>query len=543
MSSPKVGEYLDGYYFSGGDPSKKENWMAPPEVGSVQDGYEYVGGFPGDKNNWRPAGQSTGLEDTGKGLMAGFAKSASLNYAPEIYAGIKTGAKKIGELAGGEAVPEDYFSQQAGSYKEFEKGALEKAPIAGTIGQIGGFLAPGAAAGKVAAGAIKGAGAIAGLGRGVAEGAALGAAYKPEEGETRLGNLASGAAGGAVGTALGGAVKKGGASLKDLSETMRVTGAGAMLRETRNFLDRGQIGELASFIKKNKLVGVGSTVGSVAKKAETIVQKTGQELDKLYTVAKQKFDDAEFISKLTPKQQDEYLDAGFFPASQRDEIMSFVEKNMGDLVDKRGGITAAKNYLEDLITKYGDDVDIKTARNIKSEIDKAINYARNPQTRDPAKEVALYQFRTFINDKINKQVDFLSQALGTKDGAKLRELNKTYGYARTVADMAEDKLAREMANRSYGLSEQIATTGAGAAGLGAYAIGNQDQISQDPIGAIGSGLLYGGGLAGLGFLGSRGLRAYGQGIGASALDAAGKALNKTGGAIKSVGPGVGLLRD
>lgn len=544
MSNPKVGEYLDGFYFAGGDPAKKENWMAPPTVGTVQDGYEYVGGFPGDKNSWKPKTETT-FADTGRGFLSGLSKSATLGYQPEIAGGLSFAGAKAQELVGGEPVPEDYFGKKVKEFRDYETETINKAPIASTVGQVAGFLAPGKAASVFAKGLIGGAGKLAALARGAVEGAAIGGAMRPEEGQTRTEGALYGGAGGVAGTVAGGALQKGGEMLQDLGNTLRISGAGAMLREYRNILDRGKLNELGQFLKENKIVGAGSTVGSALKKATQILEKTGKELDTLYSQAKQKFDDADFIAKLNPKQQDEYLDAGFFPGSQKEEIMSFVDKNMGDIVDKDAGLNTVSKYVDYLTKTYGDDIDIKQARAIKSEIDKSINYARNPQTRDPVKEQALYQLRTFINDKIERQVNFLADALGGNNGEKLKQLNRTYGNARTIADMAEDKLAREMANRGYGLSEQIATTGAGAAGLSAYLMSNQDKIQQDPLGAIGGGLLQTGVLGGLGYLGSRGLRSYGAGFGSALVDKGGKAIENVGTGIRRVTPGVtsGLLRD
>lgn len=544
MSSPKVGDFLDGYYFAGGDPSKKENWMAPPSVGTVQDGYEYVGGFPGDKNNWKPKTETT-WEDTGKGFLSGVSKSVTLGYQPEIASGLSYAGAKAKELVGGEPVPENYFGSKVKEFRDYETETMRKAPIASTVGQVAGFLAPGRVAGAITKGLITGTGKLATLARGVGEGALLGGLLRPEENQSRLESAAYGGLGGAAGTVVGAGLQKGGEALQNLGNTMRITGAGAMLREYRKFLDTDRIAELGKFIKDNKIVGVGSTVGSALKKSTEILEKTGKELDTLLSRAKDKFESADFISKLNPQQQNEYLDAGFFPGSQRDEIMSYVQNQMGDMVEKNAGLNVVKNYLDDLITKYGDDLDIKQAREIKSQIDKSINYSRNPQNPDPAKEQALYHLRTFINNKINKQVDLLADALGGPNGQKLRQLNNTYSNAKTIADMAEDKLAREMANRGFGLSEQIATTGAGMAGLSAYLMNNQDRISQDPIGAVGGGMLQTGILGGLGFLGSRGLRAYGPGIGSVLLDKGGKAIQNTGSAIRSTAPGagIGLLRD
>jgi len=50
---PKKGEFRKGYYFKGGNPKDKSNWVKPPEVGTEQKGHVYQGGAPWDKDSWK----------------------------------------------------------------------------------------------------------------------------------------------------------------------------------------------------------------------------------------------------------------------------------------------------------------------------------------------------------------------------------------------------------------------------------------------------------------------------------------------------------
>jgi len=56
MAEPKAGDFLDGYRFKGGDPSKQDSWEAVdvPRIGHEQDGYRFKGGDPIRQESWEP---------------------------------------------------------------------------------------------------------------------------------------------------------------------------------------------------------------------------------------------------------------------------------------------------------------------------------------------------------------------------------------------------------------------------------------------------------------------------------------------------------
>jgi hypothetical protein len=207
---------------------------------------------------------------------------------------------------------------------------------------------------------------------------------------------------------------------------------------------------------------------------------------------------------------------GFNPSMEKDKILSSVSSKLGDSPDKKTALRTAKSYLDQLIETHGNSsLDPKTANNIKTELDKQINYSRNPLTKDPAKEQAFTAMRSYINDAVKNHIEMLGKESGNPDLAKqLLAANKEYGFAKQLQTMAEDRVSRETANRMFGLTDTIA----GAAGAGAGSI----------IGAA-SGHGAEGGLA-LGLLsaGANKLaRTAGPGALASAADKAAPILEKT----------------
>lgn len=551
MAEIQRGEFRKGYYYKGGDPKDKANWVKPPSVGEVRNGYSYAGGAPFEKSSWKPVEmgepKQAGIpgEAQARGFLTGVSDSATLGYLPQIAGTIEAGVGEVGEALG--LADPKTFGERKGEvikrFADYEKETREGAPIASVVGDIAGYAAPAKGLGLLAKGAkglmaSKGliqagsqlpkaaqvAGQIAGVG---AESAAIAGLQDQEGGaKERLHNAGQAFL---TGAAFAGGAKglgKAGEELMQAAKGMRIKGAGAMLKEFRQIFDKGQMDELSTYLKDKGLVGAGSTVASVAKKAKVLKEKAGKELSSLYKQAQEKLADPKLAGKLDPAQA--FQKAGFSPRFQKDEILSFVKQGLGDEVGARNGIKQVSNYLDDLVSKYGDEIDIVSAREIKSAIDRSINYSRNPLSADPIKEQAFRQLRKYVNQRIDDQVKVLDKVLGGQGKEALKRLNKEYGNAATVLDMATDKFARENANRLFGLSEQI-MTGAGGLGGAAYGIAT----TGDPTEALKYGLI-GAGASRLG-------KKYGPGFGAPLMEVGGRALRGSGGLLRQAAPGVAPL--
>lgn len=160
----------------------------------------------------------------------------------------------------------------------------------------------------------------------------------------------------------------------------------------------------------------------------------------------------------------------------------------------------------------------RQANEIKTALDQKIKYSRNPLQPDPATEQAFYSARSNISKKIDEQIDAIGQASGKPDLlSSLKEANRDYGLSKRIAEIAQDRVAREKANRMIGLTDTIVGTGAGAAA---------EAVTHKPGTAVIMGLL--------GAAGNKIGRTYGPGL-MTAADKSAPILNVTARPIGKVG--------
>lgn len=218
MAQPKVGTVEDGYYFKGGDPSVKDNWVEAPKLGAIQDGYVYKGGNPSKKDSWVEKNKiSSNILDAGVSKLV---KSATLGYSPDLYAGTQQGIENVKSFFSGNEA-QDVYDKSRQEYDAYQNYLEAQYPIASTVGTIGGFIIPGAGAAKI----VKAAKGALGLGKaalgagllsrgaqiaatGAAEGALVGGAHNVEPGQSRLDNTLVGAGAGALGNLAGVGISK-----------------------------------------------------------------------------------------------------------------------------------------------------------------------------------------------------------------------------------------------------------------------------------------------------------------------------------------------
>jgi len=145
----------------------------------------------------------------------------------------------------------------------------------------------------------------------------------------------------------------------------------------------------------------------------------------------------------------------------------------------------------------------RQTNDVKSAIDKTINYSRNPMNPEPAKEAAFSSARNTVNQINLKSLNDLGE-----DGKALIQANKEYGSAKSISNIVNDRLNRMASNKNFGLTNAI--TGVAALGYGAK--------TGDYKGAAGI------------MLGKIGLEKYGAATVASLANKLGEALLKDGAA-------------
>ncbi len=390
-------------------------------------------------------------------LSVGIQKGATFGARPAIAGVAGALGNAVGQIQQGNFkqaitdVPQVFGEARQGAIKE-QQALQERSPGSSILGEIGGsFLMPGA----VVKGAMGGAKGLVGAAR---LGATMGAGKAIGEADSLKGaveDIGTGAAIGAGGDLLskGASAAKNviGRKLEESAAKNAIKATGAMLRDQRQIAGKGQTKALGKYLVDKGLVQAGDTYESVAQKALTLKKNAGEALDSIYSFAKNNF------AGEIP---------GFNPVKDKKEILDAAKDALGDHVDGSAALSKLTNYLDDLGNKYGDaSLDPRKANDIKSAIDEAINYSRNPLTKQPAVEDAFKAARRIVADKVEDSI----ASIGVKTNNPkvlddLKEANLAYGNSKRVGTIAKDRVNREQANNSLGLRQSLLLGGGVAAG-------------------------------------------------------------------------------
>lgn len=475
----------------------------------------------------KPKGQETGPAQT---ALESFGDVVSFGYLPQLQAAAEKVTTPIFETVTGQEVePSSYVEERDAAIRRMKRGAKLN-PKSAATGAVGGLAA--SALATPGFGLAKGL--LGAAGKGALTGGFYGAVQNPgdvegvvdplqleaREAGAKKGALMGGLIGGGMkaGEKVAGVFRKAPGSLQKAAESEAVRQTGVMLKEMRAIQGRGQTGKLGKWLLDNKVVQAGDSFDDVAAKAKAIKDRAGAELDDIYSNAYAKAQ--KNIEKLPPEKAAKYAEqwakAGFSPARDKDKLVAMVAEKMKGEVDGQSAVRAVENYLDELIEGFGDkQFTPKMANEIKSAIDRKINYARNPLSKQPQVEKAFQILRRNLAATIEKEISLLGKMAGEKKAAaRLKATNQNFGFAKQVGQIAEDKLNREMVNASWGLLDRTgAAAGAGiGAGVGALATGD---FQGSGIGSVVGG-------AGLGLLSNVG-RARGHGVAAKTLSGLGKA--------------------
>jgi len=452
--------------------------------------------------------------------------------AGSIGSGIGTylGARNRGEDVGssiGQAFDEaksSYEPSRKEAYEEQENASSEH-PVAYGAGSLGGAIAT---APLIPAKGLKGAAAL---------GAGMGAAESVSSGKTDASDVVkSGLIGAGTGLVLhkgmeklGGSVTKGlknsADSAQEFADAMAMKTSGGMLKDFRLENDKVSKGvdSLGKFALDNGIVQAGDKVQDVAEKSTAFRKKAGDALSSIYSKANKAIEDnaASLAKDVTPGETklltsggmsvpEKLTEKGFNPSVDKPEILKRVKESLGNKEGKAAAVSKVEAYLDQLVEDHGDNLlDPKTANDIKSSIDQSINYARNPLNPDPVKEQAFKELRTYVNEKILDHIDDIGKKIGDPElASKLKEANKNYGFSKSLERMSGDRVARNEANRMFGLTDTIA----GGAGMAA---GAATHGTPGALVGLGAGLV------------NKLGRTYGPGIIASGANKAAPILEKT----------------
>lgn len=466
------------------------------------------GGFNPDAYLAKKSGPEYGQAQT---ALEHGANAMALGYLPQLQAAAqKPIFSVLNTLTGQDVEPDSYVEARDANIQRLA--AEEKQnPKTALASQVGGGLVGGLAM-PIPGGAAKGL--VGALGKGAAMGAGYGLLQNPGDVEgkvdpiqlnERLNNAKSGAMIGGIAGGVTHGVSKGleklansDKSLNKFAREKAVKASGAMLKDFRQLAGKDAIDDVGKFALDKKLVQAGDTWETIGQKAEALNENAGSRLEQLYKRAKEAIPSAlegssAELEGLSDKEFRKLARTGFNPLRDKKSILSAAKKELDDEVGGKAALQSLSNYLDDLSERLGDKtLDPKRANDIKSAIDRRINYARNPMSKEPDVESAFKIARRFISGKIDEHISFLGKFMKDEKAlAALKEANKDYGYSKQISQMARDRLQRENANRMFGLTDTIAGSAGGAAGAVAGSLlghDKQDAFELSALGALAGGV-------------------------------------------------------
>lgn len=431
------------------------------------------------------------------------ANAAAMGYLPQLQAAAEPITNAVGNLG---IMAKNVFSKdkqplvQADPYVEARdkniKRIQEQAtqnPATALAGDVGGAVVGGIATPIPGLGAAKGI--VSGIAKGAAGGALQAFAQNPGDVEGQFNPIQAGERvqnakqGGLIGGIAGGtgeAVRKGltnfskvSPALKDLAETAAFKSSGAMLKDFRQAADKDQVNELGKFMMDNKLAKAGNTYKDVLEGVTKIKDQAGKDLEEVYTKALNTIKDPGVAANMP----------GFNPVRDKEKLIALVKADLGNAVKGKEAVKAVSDHIDELAEKYGDKtMDPRLQNDIKGDLDKYINYARNPNTKQPNEEAAFKAARKYLSAKIDSSIDFLGKSTGDEGAlAKLKDANKRYGNSTQIANIADDRISRESANRAFGLTDTIAGTAGSLAGTVAATASGEDRAHSLGFGLLGQG--------------------------------------------------------
>lgn len=413
----------------------------------------------------------------GMAALEGFGQGATLGYLPQIQAAAEPITTAIGNIITGQEIEPDPYVQARDINIERQKREAAASPIASGLGTVGGALAtslvPGGALAKGASLGTK-------IAKGVGTGATMGALQAPdsEKGvvdplalEQRVENLKTGGLiGGAIPAAAGAAkgvrsIYKGIApKLKDISQKLAFKSTGAMLKDMRKAYDRKTVNRIGQKLLDEDIVKAGDTFDDIASKTKMKTDEIGSRIGEIYS----KGDEA--LIGVKPKDypleiQNELIKTEINPVKIANALEIEITRDLKKTVGGRKAIKALRTHFDE-IRDGGQRGNLKYLIDKRREFDSLINHAKKTQEL-PLVQQKLKQMTDRLNKIAQSRLKVVDKVKGTKFNKDIIKANKDFSDLISVKKIAEDRVAREAANRAFSLGDRTAGVGGAIAGMAA----------------------------------------------------------------------------
>jgi hypothetical protein len=399
----------------------------------------------------------------------------------------------------------------------------EEAPGAFMQGEISGLIAGSApmagALTKIPGLAKPAAGILGRVAQGAAGGALTGVVQNPGDVEGQAGirpsdHLEAAKEGALFGGAFQGAAEAGkgllgfGKKLKGAAELRGAGAVGASKKDLKNFIKSDRIGDagkkardIGRYALDTDLAMPGDDIKDIAERVGARREEVGKKLGSLY--------------------QEIAGPAGTVDAqSLSSEFLESVGKKYSGEIDS-GDVVALAEKAATQLNKLGPNASMDQLLKFRKSVDDMIPYGKGLPAIEKTNKKVLTDLRRLVQERIDNQIEAVGQGAGRQYLNELKTLNKDYSRLSDIDEIARDRLAGELGNNMFSLTDKIFAAsafpgiGAGTGVATGLLTGETDTGDLLERATIGAGL----GLA------SKGARTYGRPLVTKGLDAAGGLLD------------------
>lgn len=451
----------------------EEDWGAPQKTSDKMP-------WEVDWSQEKPKGRE------GEAFAHGASNAVTLGYMPQLVAAASVPAVKLANLydkyidgyEGPQAEPsytkirDDYIAERDQLAKEnplsYGAGA-----VTGTV--AGSLVAPGAGLLKGASLAqkAKGAAALGGIYGGLANPGDVQGEISPLQLKDRGINATVGAGVGAGVAGAGHMIGKGVNSLaaksKDFAEKRAFDALGGTKGDVVSATEKGILNKTGRQLLDEDIVRFGSGKQAIADRLEqSVADKSG--------ALKKAISEVQTGAGLSPEQMAQVNASKFNPKQAGDALKEEIRKQFSALPPE---VVDSRLAQVDKFLSRNQPMDIAEAQTMKQQISKFIKDPTYWKDASNPSQETLAGVRRMIKEGIEKNADAYAGAAG-QQGGKIKGINQALGNALEAQGVVDDRMARDLANRSFSLTDYLAgSAGAQASGPMGIAAAAANKVARE----------------------------------------------------------------
>jgi hypothetical protein len=250
-------------------------------------------------------------------------------------------------------------------------------------------------------------------------------------------------------------------TLDKLSKIKAFKAAGAMLKDFRAARGDKAAEEIGDTLLKKGIVTAGDGIEDIAQKTAAAKAEAGNKIRQVYNQVRNHIGE---IAKDTSPQGQKAQALVQKTALSGDDAAARIESRLLKFQKNNLGNTEVKGKMDEILTDLkglGPDADISDWLSARNSLDDRINYSKK-MGELPLLQQQMQAARDEMTKMLQNRVRTLGKVVKDPDLIKtLRASNKEFGQLSTVERFANDRVARDNANRFFSLGDRI-TSGAGA---------------------------------------------------------------------------------